>query len=194
MIQFGPKTSLLVVDVQNDFADPSGGLSVGGGDAIVGPLNSLIVRAAVAGAFVVYTQDWHPESTPHFEKDGGIWPVHCVAETWGAAFHPQLLIAGPTVRKGTNGEDGYSGFTMRDSESGETIPTELADLLASRGTESVIVTGLALDYCVGATAEDAKSAGFSVSLSLAHTAAVELQPGDGQAMVDRLAGIGVTVL
>jgi len=194
MIQFGPQTALLVVDVQNDFADPSGSLSVDGGAAIVGPLNTLIVRAAVAGAFIVYTQDWHPESTPHFEKDGGIWPVHCVAETWGAAFHPQLLIAGPTVRKGSNGEDGYSGFTMRVSETGESMPTEMAELLASRSTEKVVVTGLALDYCVGATAEDAVAAGLSVSLPLAYSAPVELQPGDGQAMIDRLTGLGVAVI
>ncbi len=184
---------LLVVDVQNDFADPSGSLSVSGAEGIVGPLNSLIVRAAVAGAFVVYTQDWHPESTPHFEKDGGIWPVHCVADTWGAAFHPQLLVAGPTVRKGANGEDGYSGFTMRDPQSDETVPTEMIELLASRGTESVVVTGLALDYCVGATALDAVEAGFSVSLPLAHTASVELQTGDGQAMIARLTDLGVAV-
>ena len=61
---------------------------------------------------VVYTQDWHPPSTPHFAKDGGIWPVHCVADSWGAELHPRLRVAGPVVHKGVSGEDGYSGFTM----------------------------------------------------------------------------------
>ena len=79
--------------------------------------------AVNAGATVVATQDWHPASTPHFAKDGGIWPVHCVAETWGAALHPDLRLpdGAAIVRKGANGEDGYSGFTMRDPVSGETI-------------------------------------------------------------------------
>ena len=90
-----------------------------------------------AGAGVFYTQDWHPESTPHFAKDGGIWPVHCVAGTWGAELHPDLIVDGPIVRKGANGEDGYSGFTMRDPTTGETKPTELEGLVrnaTSRGS------------------------------------------------------------
>lgn len=194
MIRYGENTALIVVDVQNDFADPEGSLYVQGGDRLVGPLNAEIIRAAAAGAFVVYTQDWHPPSTPHFQKDGGIWPVHCVAGTWGAAFHPQLVVAGPTVRKGSNGEDGYSGFTMRDPESGETVPTEMASLLSGRGIEEVVITGLALDYCVGATAADAREAGHTTRLPLRFTAAVDLQPGDGEAMVDRLAALGVHVV
>src|SRR3989337_2301943 len=75
--------------------------------ALVGRVNVEVMRSLSAGAFVVYTQDWHPESTPHFEKDGGIWPVHCVMDTWGAALHPRLEMVGPCVRKGSNGEDGY---------------------------------------------------------------------------------------
>lgn len=90
-------------------------------------------RALAAGAKVFYTQDWHPESTPHFEKNGGIWPAHCVADTEGAALHPELRIAGEIVRKGTDGEDGYSGFTVRDPETGEERPTPLKDLLWSGG-------------------------------------------------------------
>ena len=88
-----------------------------------------------AGSPVVYTQDWHPPSTPHFAKDGGIWPVHCVADTWGAQLHPDLVVRGPVVRKGTGGEDGYSGFSMRDPETGETSPTELDGLLREAGAE-----------------------------------------------------------
>src|SRR5919106_6655864 len=111
---YDASTALIVVDVQNDFADPSGSLYVTDGQAVVETANHEIERARAAGALIVYTQDWHPESTPHFQKDGGIWPVHCVRETWGAELHPGLAApdGAPRVRKGSNGEDGYSGFTM----------------------------------------------------------------------------------
>ena len=141
MIEYDSATALVVVDVQNDFADPEGGLHVQDGAAVVRVINSEIERARDAGGHVVYTADWHPPSTPHFAKDGGIWPVHCVADTWGAEFHPELTIDGPVVRKGSNGEDGYSGFTMRDPETEETIPTELADLLHEWGVSRIVVTG-----------------------------------------------------
>lgn len=81
-------TALIVVDVQNDFADPKGNLRVPGGEEVVPVVNREIDRALSAGALVAYTQDWHPPDTPHFEKDGGIWPVHCVKETWGPSFIP----------------------------------------------------------------------------------------------------------
>ena len=74
-------------------------------------IDAQVAAAKAAGARVVYTQDWHPPSTPHFARDGGIWPVHCVADTWGAQLHPDLRVEGPVVRKGQHGEDGYSGFT-----------------------------------------------------------------------------------
>ena len=179
MSRYDPSTALVVVDVQNDFADPAGGLSVKGGDAVVPVINTEIKRATAAGAHVVYTQDWHPESTPHFAKDGGIWPVHCVADTWGAALHPDLEVAGPAIRKGANGEDGYSGFTMRDPTTGETIPTELETILRERGVNRVVVTGLATDYCVKATALDAARLGFETTLLRDAIAAVDLEPGDG---------------
>ena len=78
MVRWDERTALLVVDVQNDFADPNGGLSVAGGDAIIPALNAAIAAAEAGGACVLYTQDWHPPETPHFARDGGIWPVHCV--------------------------------------------------------------------------------------------------------------------
>ncbi len=116
------QTALVVVDVQNDFADPAGGLSVAGG-AEVDPGRSTARSPAPgpAGALVVYTQDWHPESTPHFAKDGGIWPVHCVAGSWGAELHPTLIVDGPVVRKGDHGEDGYSG--LHDARPDDRAPT-----------------------------------------------------------------------
>ena len=136
-------TALVVVDLQNDFADPSGSLYVREGEVVI-----PIANAEGAGSLIVYTQDWHPESTPHFEKDGGLWPVHCVHDTWGAMFHPDLRVIGDVVRKGTGGEDGYSAFSVRDPLSGETAPTILPGLLADRGIERVVLCGLATDFCV----------------------------------------------
>ncbi|HEU4919179.1 MAG TPA: isochorismatase family protein, partial [Candidatus Limnocylindrales bacterium] len=144
-----------------------------------------------AGALVVYTQDWHPESTPHFAKDGGIWPVHCVGGTWGAELHPDVVVDGPRVRKGENGEDGYSGFTMRDPQSGETIPTPLEALLREHGIERVVVCGLATDYCVKATALDAARLGFETYLLVDAIRAVDLAPGDGERAIDEMRAAGV---
>ena len=144
-------------------------------------------------ALVVVTQDWHPETTPHFAKDGGIWPVHCVAGTWGAELHPSFAvpIQIARVRKGTNGEDGYSGFTMRDPESGAEIPTELEGLLRERSIERVVVCGLATDYCVKATALDAVRLGFAVTLLGEAVAAVNLAPEDGDRALTEMAEAGV---
>ena len=190
--EYDTTTALIVVDVQNDFADPTGNLSVAGGDAIVPYVNGQIAVALAGGAFVAYTQDWHPPSTPHFAKDGGPWPVHCVAGTWGAAFHPALAAnAGPSVRKGANGEDGYSGFTMRDPLTGVTVPTELDGLLRGRGIRRVVVCGLATDYCVRATALDASALGYRTSVLVGGVRAVDLQAGDGASALTELVEAGV---
>jgi nicotinamidase/pyrazinamidase len=195
MLRYDPQTALVVVDVQNDFADPTGSLSVASGEAVVGHANSEIAMAQGAGALVVFTQDWHPESTPHFAKDGGIWPVHCVADTWGAALHPDLAVAdeAPRVRKGVNGEDGYSGFTMRDPITGETIPTALERLLRDRAIGRVVVVGLATDYCVKATALDAVRLGFGASVLVDAVAAVNLEPGDGERALEAMRDAGVAM-
>ncbi|MFI5262380.1 MAG: isochorismatase family protein [Candidatus Limnocylindrales bacterium] len=186
-------TALIVVDVQNDFADPRGSLAVAGADAVVIAADREIAAARAAGSLVVYTQDWHPAHTPHFAADGGTWPVHCVRDTWGAAFHDALAVDGPVVRKGSNGEDGYSGFTMRDPVSGDTTPTELAELLHQRAIERVVVIGLATDYCVRATAIDARALGFATTVVRDAIAAVDLQPGDGERALAELVTSGVAV-
>jgi nicotinamidase/pyrazinamidase len=190
MISYDSKTALVVVDVQNDFADPDGNLYVNDGAAVVPVINEQIAAAKEAGAHVVYTADWHPDTTPHFAKDGGIWPVHCVKGTWGAEFHPDLVVDGPVVRKGSNGEDGYSGFTMKDPESEQTIPTELASLLRDWGVTTLVVTGLATDYCVKATALDGATEGFDVSLMRDAVRSVDLQPGDGDRALEEVAAAG----
>lgn len=193
MTAYDAATALIVVDVQNDFADPSGSLSVSGGERVVERANAEIERAIAGGALLVYTQDWHPESTPHFAKDGGIWPVHCVAETWGAALHPDLRVAGEVVRKGSNGEDGYSGFSMRDPVSGEEIPTPLEGLLHERGVSRVAVCGLATDYCVKATVLDALRLGFEATVLSDAIAAVNLQPDDGARALAAMAEAGAVL-
>jgi nicotinamidase/pyrazinamidase len=180
MVAYDERTALVVVDVQNDFADPSGSLYVAGGEDVVEAVNRAVASARDVGALVVYTQDWHPESTPHFAKDGGAWPVHCVMGTWGAELHPRLEAAGDVVRKGSGGEDGYSGFSVRDPRTGETGATPLEDRLREAGVERVVVVGLATDYCVKETALDALARGFEVTVVADAVRAVNLEPGDGE--------------
>jgi nicotinamidase/pyrazinamidase len=172
-------TALLVVDVQNDFTDPAGRLYVQGGEEIIDAVNVEIAAAIEAGSAVVYSQDWHPESTPHFAKDGGIWPVHCVMDTWGAELYPRLDVRGPVVRKGSAGEDGYSAFSMRDPLSGATTPTTLQSLLTPT-IQRLVIVGLAGDYCVKQTAMDGRRLGYDVVIPLRYTRFVNLSPGDDE--------------
>lgn len=191
---YDPHTALIVVDIENDFADPRGSLYVAGGEQVVPVANREIERASAAGAVVVYKRDWHPASTPHFAKDGGIWPVHCVQGSWGAELHPELrCVEGLTVRTGAGGEDGYSAFTERDLTSGTERSTGLADALRARGVERAVVLGLATDYCVRATALDATGAGFSTTVLRAGVRAVDRNPGDGERALAKMAAAGVVV-
>lgn len=194
MPKYDAETALLVVDVQNDFADPKGSLSVPGGEDVVAVANEQIRAATAEGALIVYTQDWHPESTPHFEKDGGVWPVHCVAESWGAAFHPDLLVQGSIVKKGVDGQDGYSGFSVRDPESGETDQTQLASILNARGIRRVVIIGLATDYCVVETSLDAIKLGFEAEVLREGVAGVDRQEGDSERAFERMKDAGVALL
>jgi nicotinamidase/pyrazinamidase len=189
---YDSETALLVVDVQNDFADPAGGLYVTGGEDVVDPVNVEVAAAKNGGATIVYTQDWHPESTPHFEKDGGIWPVHCVGGTWGAELYPNLIVHGPVVRKGTGGEDGYSGFSVRDPISGAATATQLQSLIPPE-VQRLVVVGLAGDYCVKETALDGIRLGYEVSTPLELTRFVNLAPGDDERTIEELRAAGVTV-
>jgi nicotinamidase/pyrazinamidase len=191
---YDPATALIVVDVQNDFADPAGSLSVARAARILPRINDEVAAAGEAGATVVYTQDWHPESTPHFAKDGGIWPVHCVHDSWGAELHPDLVIAGEVIRKGADGEDGYSAFTMRDPVTTAMIPTPLEGMLKERGVTRVVICGLATDYCVNATALDARRLGFDTQVLMNAVAAVNLQPGDDERALTAMADAGAELV
>jgi nicotinamidase/pyrazinamidase len=192
--RYDASTALLVVDVQNDFADPDGSLYVRDAESVIDVTNTEIEAARSAGAMVVYTQDWHPPVTPHFAKDGGIWPVHCVHGTWGAELHPRLTVVnGERIRVGVGGEDGYSGFTVADPVTGDTERTALDDLLRQRGVERVVVLGLATDYCVRATALDAVTLGYDTTLVVDGVRPVEMEPGDGQRAIDEMSAAGVTL-
>ena len=195
MQRYDRQTALVIVDIQNDFADPAGGLAVHGGANLVPIINGEIAMARAAEATIVFTQDWHPETTPHFAKDGGAWPVHCVAGSWGAELHPDVDAeasgAAPRVRKGANGEDGYSGFTMRDLTTGETSPTELEAVLRNARIERVVICGLATDYCVKATALDAARLGFETAILLDAMRPVELEAGDEQRAIAEMSAAGI---
>lgn len=195
-VRYDESTALVVVDLQNDFAHPDGNLYVDEGEEAVAVANREIERARDAGSLVVYTQDWHPPSTPHFEKDGGTWPVHCVRETWGAEFHEDLVVldTAELVRKGTGGEDGYSGFSVRDPESGEESDTRLDRLLRDHDVARVVVVGLAADVCVKETALDAARRGYETEYLLEATRPVEQEPGDADRALRQVADAGVEIV
>lgn len=197
-MSYDPTVALIVVDVQNDFVDPDGSLAVPGATDAVPAINRELRAAATTGAAIAVTRDWHPAETPHFIPQGGIWPVHCVAGTWGAELVPDLDISGipdvVRIEKGTAGEDGYSAFSVQDPLSGRRNDTLLAAALVDRSVESVVVTGIALDVCVRATILDAIDLGYPVTLVADATAAVNLEPGDDLRTVAELAVRGVSVV
>jgi nicotinamidase/pyrazinamidase len=206
MTEYDRHTALIVVDMQNDFADPRGALYVRGGEGVLPVANAEIAKARSAGALVVYTQDWHPPSTPHFAKDGGTWPVHCVRDTWGAELHPDLDVSrGPdvpveadeggvtlrkVVRTGTGDEDGYSAFEASPDPAER---SRLERLLRENGIERLVVLGLATDYCVRATTLDGLGAGFAATVLAAGVRPVDVKPGDGDRALDEMRRAGAVV-
>jgi nicotinamidase/pyrazinamidase len=169
-IRIGATDALVVVDIQHDFL-PGGRLAVAGGDAIIGPVNHLARRFAN----VLQTQDWHPEDHVSFASNHPgkqpfetielsygtqvLWPDHCVIGTPGADFSPLLDLPNVQmiIRKGFHpGVDSYSGFREADRKT----TTGLAGYIAERGFGRLFVVGLATDFCVSWTAEDAAAAGY----------------------------------
>ena len=185
MTEHEGRRALIVVDVQNDFC-PGGALGVERGDEVVEPLNRLIGEFLGRGEPVYKSRDWHPERTKHFAQHGGTWPVHCVQNTLGAEFHPEL-IDDPRVRivsKGLGDEDNYSAFDG----------TTLAEDLRREGVREVWVGGLATDYCVKNTVLDALRAGFRVRALSDAMRAVNLQPGDGRRALEEMRAAGAEVV
>jgi nicotinamidase/pyrazinamidase len=192
---YGPQTALLVLDMQNDFVDPRGSLAVSGGIDLTSAAGREVRAARSAGSPVFYTQDWHPEHTPHFARDGGRWPVHCVQGTWGAELVPALPVEGAVIRKGFAGEDGYSGFFVRDPVRPErSTPTGMEALLRSANVRAVVILGVATEYCVLSTARDAVRLGFDVTVLRDATRPVEVRPGDGRRALSSLAAAGAHLL
>jgi nicotinamidase/pyrazinamidase len=179
------KRALLVVDVQNDFC-PGGTLAVAHADEVVAPLNKLIEEFLRQGEPVFKSRDWHPEKTKHFAAYGGTWPVHCVQNTKGAEFHPDLMddIHIRVISKGLGDEDCYSAFD------GTTLALELRRL----GVEEVWVGGLATDYCVKSTVLDALKEGFQVKALKGAMRSVELQPGDGERAIEEMRQAGADIV
>jgi nicotinamidase/pyrazinamidase len=193
-IPAGPDQALIVVDMQHDFFHPTGSLYVKGGENLISPITDAINQTQAAGGLVVYTQDWHPDQTPHFADFGGLWPSHCVIDSHGATLHPDLPIVGPVVRKGSGPEDGYSGFSVLHLPTGQNRETELSGILDENGIMAITVVGLAGDWCVKSTAIDGVRLGYRVTVPLSLTRFVELKPGDADAAIAELRDAGVTVL
>jgi nicotinamidase/pyrazinamidase len=173
-----PDDALIVVDVQHDFL-PGGALAVASGERIFAPIDALAPRFARVYA----TRDWHPADHSSYAAYGG----PCVAETHGAAFDARLDLGkvDVVVDKGVDrATDGYSGFAA----------TALADDLHRNGIRRVFVCGLATDYCVKATALDARAAGFAAVVIADASAAVDVRPGDEARALDELRAAGVEVV
>ncbi|MGA2459892.1 MAG: nicotinamidase [Candidatus Bathyarchaeia archaeon] len=146
-------TALVVVDIQNDFC-PGGALAVSNGDKVVPVLNKYIQLFRKAGAPIFYTRDWHPQDHSSFKAEGGPWPPHCVQGTDGAKFHPDLIPPAPgeVISKADEKDEAYSFFQG----------TDMAERLRRQGITTLLVGGLATDYCVRETVLDGLKFGFRV--------------------------------
>jgi nicotinamidase/pyrazinamidase len=180
------KTALIVVDLNNDFM-PGGALAVESADEVLAPINRLAENGGYD--YIVATQDWHPPDHNSFKT----WPVHCVAGTVGADFHPlfKMEFAHALVRKGFRSDrDSYSGFYDERGDS-----NGLAELLHARRITHVDVVGIATDYCVKATAiEAAKRAGFRTRVLLFACRGVGLNPQDIPGAIEEIRAAGVEIV
>jgi nicotinamidase/pyrazinamidase len=169
-----PATALIVVDVQRDFCE-GGSLAVNGGDAAAVAISDLIEAAGDDYALVVATRDWHVEPGSHFAPAGSdpdfvdSWPVHCVAGSEGAEWHPDLRLPDQVIVI-SKGHDraAYSGFEGRTADG-----LSLTDVLRHAGVDRVDIAGIATSYCVKATALDAVKAGFRTRVLAPLTADVD---------------------
>ena len=171
---------VLIVDVQNDFC-PGGTLPVSKGDKVIPVINRLLDRFD----FIIASKDWHPAGSVHFKK----WPVHCVQNSAGADFHPQLQTGKirQVFLKGTQDkDDGYSAF--------EATNLDLAKYLTDAKITDLYVVGLATDYCVRASALDAAKKGFRTYVVTDAVAAVNVKPDDGRNALSEMKRAGVTLL
>jgi nicotinamidase/pyrazinamidase len=176
-----PGDALIVVDVQNDFC-PGGALPIEHGDAVVPVLNRWIARAVANGVPVYASRDWHPAGHVSFSERGGPWPPHCLQDSEGARFHPDLALPDSVVKvtKGVRfDQDQNSAFDQ----------TGLAARLRREGIKRLWIGGLAEDVCVLATALDARKEGFDVILIENATRPVTVQGGEKARRMMRDAGV-----
>ncbi len=184
-------TAILVVDVQLDFC-PGGALAVPDGDRVVPVLNQVLCASYARRLTVYASRDWHPPGSSHFLPGGGAWPVHCVAGSPGARFHPDLRLPDGTliVSKGIDANsDGYSAFEGCLADG-----TTLADDLRRRGITNLVTGGLATDYCVRHSVLDAIRKGWRVTLVTDAIAPVQLTPGDGELALAEMRAAGAELL
>ncbi len=187
-IRLHPGDALIVVDVQNDFL-PGGSLPVPHGDAVIPVLNRYIALFTERGFPIYASRDWHPADHCSFEPQGGIWPVHCVADSTGARLATDLELPGAAVLvdKATRKEmDAYSAFE------GTTLEDDIRRSQSSR----LFIGGLATDYCVLNTVRDATTLGFQVFVMRDAIRAVEVREGDGaqaEAEMQRLGAKMITL-
>ncbi len=176
------KDALVVVDMQNDFI--CGALSVPGAEEIIENVNNYVKIFSEKGLPVFFTRDWHPEDHISFKENGGVWPKHCVAGSWGAQFHEKLFIPEDNrfiISKGTFSDfDAYSGFQA----------TVLNDLLKERGVKRLFICGVATDYCVKHTAMGAINLGYQVFILLDAIKGVDLSPSDSEKALELLYSMG----
>lgn len=183
--------ALIIVDVQNDFCE-GGSMGVDGGAAVAASMTGLVATGGYD--HVVATRDWHRDPGTHWAAEGEApnfdttWPVHCAAETPGAAFHEALTVTADEVFNKGEYAASYSGFDGAADSDG----TPLADWLRARNVVDVDVAGIATDYCVRATAIDAHAAGFQTRVLLEHCAGVAAETSE-QA-THALAEAGITVV
>lgn len=175
------EAAVLVVDVQNDFC-PGGSLAVKNGNKVIKPLNKLLSYARAKGLPMAASRDWHPENTVHFET----WPAHCIQNTKGAEFHPDLNLSGVTVfSKGMgNNDNGYSPFEGIDSQ-GKSLREFLEKV-----KRIIYIGGLATDYCVKAAVLDAIRLEYDTYLLMDAIKAVDLNKGDGEKAIEEMVKAG----
>jgi len=174
--------ALLIVDVQNDFC-PGGSLAIPDGHSVVPVLNRWIAQGA---GMTVTSRDWHLPDHMSFLQQGGTWPPHCIQNTYGADFHPDLRLPGDAliISKGTHNDfDQYSALDR----------TELANRLKQAGISRLWIGGLALDVCVRATVLDALQQGFKVNLILDATRPINAKPGDDQRAIAEMKAAGAVI-
>ena len=184
------RAALLIVDVQNDFC-PGGALAVADGDRVVAPLSRLARQFRARDLPVFASRDWHPSDSQHFEVGGGTWPIHCVAGTAGARFHPDLELPSGTfvLSKGTGSDqEGYSVFDEGLTDEGKTLAGELRKAKISR----IYVGGLATDYCVRGAVLGGLREDFRVTVLTDAIAAVDVKPGDGGRALEEMKTAGAS--